>query len=483
MITASAPKAPTEMNFIDHDEIIKQFLVQIKPINFFERVELEDDGNLKKHHFVIETIEEVLSKAKELNWSIGVKNGTIYVFNGAYWKSLEKNEIEAFLGKSAELLGVDKYDAKYHMFKTDLLKQLISSAYIMKVVKPSDEVLINLQNGTFVINSKGYFTKAFDQADFLRYQLPFALNNDASCELFVNFLNKVLPDVEQQNILAEYIAYVFVRLKTLKLEKCLVLYGKGANGKSVFFDIISALLGSENISSYSLQSLTNESGYQRASLGSKLLNYASEISSHMDSSYFKQLVSGEAIEARLPYGSPFILEDYAKFIFNANDLPRDIEQNEAFFRRFIIIKFDVTIPENERDPELAQKIIKTELPGIFNWVLQGLDRLLKNKTFTHSEAVKNTLNDYKLNSDTVYTFIEDFQYEKSNTNEIRLHQLYTEYKKYTSESGNIAPSKRFFAERLRNMGYEIPRKNTGKVVYAQKKGFQIEHELHSVHSD
>lgn len=472
MISTSAPVNGNTLNsIIDHSKLLKHFKDQLTPVNYKNIIGQEDEEKIKKQHIVIITVEEIQNKAKEFRWSIGISNGSVYIFNGAYWKSLDKNEMESFLGESAEKMGVYKYDAKYYTFRQDLLKQLISSAFLKKPIKSTEEVLINLKNGTFVINSTQFFIRDFDQNDFLRYQLPFEYNKEAKCPIFNNFLNRVLPDKEQQNILAEYIAYVFIKHKTLKLEKCLVLYGKGANGKSVFFDIINELLGPENISSFSLQSLTNETGYQRASLGAKLLNYASEISSHMDSSYFKQLVSGEPIEARLPYGSPFILEDYAKFIFNANELPRDVEQNEAFFRRFIIINFEVTIPEEERDPDLAQKIIKDELPGVFNWVLVGLTRLLDQKKFTISNIIKNTIDEYKLNSDSVNLFLEDKLYETSAVNEISLHDLYLVYNKHTVASGYKAASKRVFADRLRNLGYTIKRKNTGNFVNAQKKVF------------
>ena len=86
-----------------------------------------------------------------------------------------------------------------------------------------------------------------------------------------------------------------------------MLYGGGANGKSVFFEIVNALLGAENIICHSLQDLTDGSGYYRAQLANKLVNYASEINGKLESSIFKQLVSGEPVSARLPYASRFIL--------------------------------------------------------------------------------------------------------------------------------------------------------------------------------
>jgi putative DNA primase/helicase len=104
----------------------------------------------------------------------------------------------------------------------------------------SDKVLINLQNGTLEIDGNGqHELRDFDSADFLKYQLPFDYNPQASAPMFQKFLDKVLPDKSAQNVLAEYCGYVFV--KNLKLEKAMILYGQGANGKSVFFDVITAL--------------------------------------------------------------------------------------------------------------------------------------------------------------------------------------------------------------------------------------------------
>lgn len=115
----------------------------------------------------------------------------------------------------------------------------------------------NLANGTFVVTAGSQYLKGFDRKDFLTYQLPFELDETKEAPLFSQYLDKVLPDKNLQMILAEFIGYVFVRHNTLKLEKSLILYGSGANGKSVFFDIITALLGPNNCT---------ESNYKACSL-------------------------------------------------------------------------------------------------------------------------------------------------------------------------------------------------------------------------
>jgi putative DNA primase/helicase len=85
-------------------------------------------------------------------------------------------------------------------------------------------------------------------------------------------------------------------------------------------------------------------------------------------------------------GNHFILKQYAKLIFNCNELPKDVEHTNAYFRRFLIIPFDVTIPPHEQDKNLHTKIIENELSGVFNWVLEGLNRLLEQKRFSECEG-------------------------------------------------------------------------------------------------
>jgi len=254
----------------------------------------------------------------------------------------------------------------------------------------------------------------------------------------------------------------------LKLEKTLLLFGKGANGKSVFYEIVRSLFGEQNTSEYSLQSLTNENGYYRAMIANKLVNYASEINGKLEASTFKQLVSGEPVEARSPYGRPFTLKQYAKLIFNCNELPRDVEQTEAYFRRFLIIPFDVTISENEQDKQLSKKIIDAELSGVFNWVLTGLERLLEEKQFTHCEAVHSARKQYEKESDSVKLFLEEVGYEPSTASYIPVKTLYQEYRSFCAEDGYKPVSSLNFRKRLENSNIQVEKKNIGKVAYVTK---------------
>ncbi|MET7001069.1 DNA primase family protein [Chitinophaga defluvii] len=427
-----------------------------------------DKRKLKHPHYLIITIEEILRLAIDNRWGICRNHDFVYLYNGAYWCLLDVEELKTFLGMASEKMGLDKYKSRFYQFKDHLHKQFLAAANLPTPHRPTDMVLVNLQNGTFEITPKGTKLRGFSREDFITYQLPFEYNSNARAPLFEAYLNKVLPDKQRQYILAEYLGYVFIPHGALKLEKTLLLFGSGANGKSVFFEIVNALLGKENVSSYSLQSLTNETGYFRAKLANMLVNYASEINGHLEAAIFKQLVSGEPVEARLPYGEPFTLTHYAKLIFNCNELPRDVEQSNAFFRRFMIVPFDITIPEGEQDKELSKKIIATELSGVFNWVLEGLHRLLKQKKFSPCEAARLQVEQYKKQSDSVQMFLEDEGYQSSSYESRPLKDLFSEYRIYCIDSGYRACSIKTFSERLRNHNFVIERKNYGMALFIEK---------------
>jgi putative DNA primase/helicase len=422
-----------------------------------EREQLKDLKNqldklkLQQKHYLVLSIENALLFAEKNRWGLCKNHDFIYLFNGTFWDEIDKETFQKFLGEASEQMGVAKFSARFYQFREQLFKQFLASAYLPTPESNKDTVLINLQNGTFEISPNGTKLRPFDRSDFITYQLPFEYNPQAEAPLFQAYLNKVLPDTERQRVLAEYLGFVFIKhgSNALKEEKALILYGTGANGKSVFFEVVNALLGNDNVSSYSLQSLTNDNGYFRAKLANKLVNYASEINGNLEASIFKQLVSGEPVEARLPYGQPFILKQYAKLIFNCNELPKDVEHTNAYFRRFLIIPFDVTIPPQEQDKNLHTKIIEKELSGLFNWVLQGLNRLMEQKKFSDCEASQQAVEQYKTDSNSVQMFLNENEYKGCSTNYRLIKELYPEYRTFCSDDGMPPFKKSNFIKQLK----------------------------------
>lgn len=448
------------------NQILEELLEKIDKVNF--RDYINTSSKLVKKHLLVTVIEILLEKTSKDKFSLCRKNDMVYLFNGQYWEQINEAVFKDFLEQVSLKSGIDKYDAKYHAFKDELLKQFFSSARLKEILADSTTTLINLKNGTFEINATEQTLREFKKSDFLTYQLPFKYDTEAKSPVFDKFLNEVLPSKELQNILLEFLGYIFIKNDVLKLEKVLLLYGGGSNGKSVLFEIICALLGSQNISNFSLQSLTTKDG-SRAMIADKLLNYASEINGKLEGSMFKQLASGEPVEARLLYKDSVMIKDYARLLFNCNELPKEVENTYAYFRRFIIIPFNVTILPENQDKNLAAKIIQNELSGVFNQVIKGLQRLLENRSFTESEIVNNQIKEYETESDSVLMFIDDENFEISLEETVRTIDLYKQYKDYCHMNGFIACSNKTFSQRLEKRKFIKKRTGQGTVFYIKKK--------------
>lgn len=454
---------------LPHKELLGELLNQLKPVDFSR---LSDSSTITEQHYLVITIEQLLNLAKAQRWEMCSHNGKSYLFNGAFWNPIEPTQLEFFLGNAAERLGVNHFKAAHFNFKEKLVRQFESAA-VLSHPEPSPElVLFNLKNGTFEVNADtgNKQLRPHNSADFLTYQLSFEYNPTAQAPQFQAYLDKVLPEQELQQVLAEYLGWVFVRHSSgkLKLERALVLYGSGANGKSVFFDITRALFGKDSFSSFNPESLTDKLGYNRAALEDKLVNYASEISGKLESDYFKQMVSGEPVSARALYQNPITLTNYAKFIFNCNELPKTVEQTDGFFRRWLIVPFRYTVPKAEQDVELAKKIIKSELAGVFNWALAGLDRLLAQRAFTFCDVCNEAEQQFKIDTDSVAQFLQEQGYIKSTTTNVGLQKFYSYYSTFCVESGFQRVNLNNFRKRLEGMGFDIRRRNGGNVCFAEQ---------------
>jgi putative DNA primase/helicase len=450
------------METISHSEITEKALSLINLVNFKVLASLDPKEKLQRKHYVVFGINELLRVMLANGWDMCMQNGFAYIYNGAYWKKIGDAELCKFLGDALHRMGVRYVDANHYQYKEELYEQFKSTALPPRVIENNEVTLINLQNGTFEISSTSQRLSRPNSLDFLKYQLPFKYDEAASALMFEKYLNTALPDVEAQKVLAEYAGYVFIKHGNFKLEKSLMITGSGSNGKSVFFEIMSAMLGKENITNFSLEKITSHD-YSRAMLDGKLLNYCSDIGTKLDTAVFKQMVSGEPVEARLPFGKPFTLVNYAKLLFNCNTLPQNVEHNEAFFKRLIIVPFNNTIPLEEQDPSLPLKIIDQELSGVFNWVMGGLKRLIKQGKFTHCKLIEDFVQQYRRESNNVQLFLDDSYLQKSANQKIDLRELYQSYSLFCKDYGYKPLSKINFKKRMINMEISVENTAYGEV--------------------
>jgi putative DNA primase/helicase len=389
-----------------------------------------------------------------LDKGLGLKvfNKEISFYNGKCWQGITEERFTSFLSNVAEKMGLTELIYEHHTFGIDLIKQFTHKNFV-QFVTDSNQTPINFQNGTYKFYKGKGKLHPHDPNDNLHYVLPYDYLPEAICPIFMAYLIYCLPDEDKRKVLQEFLGYVFIPNEVCNIEKCLLLLGSGENGKSVLYRVIYAVLGKLNISSISISQLTDKQKgeYYIINLINVLLNFCSDTKGAFEETgVFKQLVSGEKVTGRHPAGRPVEFFNNAKFIFNVNSLPTTLDNVHGFFRRFEIIEFGVTISEEQKDIHLAEKIIDTELSGVFNWIVIGLVRLLQNKKLTHCKANNEALERFKRKSDNVLEFLIDEGYEiVANIEHGQIfNELYQSYASWIHENGGHPLKKNNFKERI-----------------------------------
>ncbi|ARU62306.1 hypothetical protein CBW65_15885 [Tumebacillus avium] len=260
----------------------------------------------------------------------------------------------------------------------------------------------------------------------------------------MNFIRSVVDD-DTIDTIFEMIGYFL--MKHTKYEKAFLLYGQGANGKSTLINLVSAMIGEENMSSVSLQDL--EQRFRLALLQNKLVNKFADLPRNTlpNSSSFKAVVSGDALTGEIKNKDPFQFRPFAKLLFSTNELPRAADKTIGFRRRWMIIPFEKTY-SSDADVKLLEKLTKPRaLSTLLNYAIVGMHRLTNNGHFTESESIKRAMQRYRLENDNVAMFVAERCLLGENET-YPTKSMYEAYKKWSSDSGYRALGKGNFFKRL-----------------------------------
>ena len=189
-----------------------------------------------------------------------------------------------------------------------------------------------------------------------------------------------------------------------------MLIGGGSNGKSTILDMVKKFLGTQNITSISLEKMADR--FAPAELENKLANIGDDIDNVTikDSGTLKKLFSGNSVMVERKGERPFTLEPYATHIYSANRIPRSFDKSEGFYRRWLFIPFNAKFSalDEDYDPMIEDKITTDEaMSYVLNLAIEGAQRLIKNGRFTEPESVKEALEEYKNENSTTLSWIDD----------------------------------------------------------------------------
>ena len=368
---------------------------------------------------------------------------SFFQYNGTYWRSKTDTEISSYI---ADALGPYATGPKI----SSILKIIKSDVVTSKLFNVAP--VINFINGTLELSPKILF-REHRETDLCTYCLDYPYDPHARSDEWLNFLDTVTNhDDKKICLLQELSGYVLY--PDNRLQKCAVLIGSGANGKSVFLNVLTKIFGSANVSNVEMSSLSQD--FQVIQLMNSMLNISAETRTNVAGaeSKFKQITAGDEISACYKGKDYITFRPRAKMFLACNEYVKSSDTTEGWTRRFCFVDFPMHFVENpnpnnpeelpiDRDIE-ARLTQQSQLSAIFNWVLQGYEMLLACGYFTEPDDQRAINEEFKELSNPLIEFAKEVEI----TGKISNNQLYEKYKYWCEDSGHNPLARNTFAKRV-----------------------------------
>jgi putative DNA primase/helicase len=242
----------------------------------------------------------------------------------------------------------------------------------------ADQFLLNTPNG--VVNLKTGTMRVAQPTDYMRMMTqvgPNATIGNAGegCPRWKKFLSQIFDD---DSALVTYVQRIcgYVLTGSIEEHQMWFGYGSGNNGKGVFVDVVSGLMGDYHtntpIETFTVQQF-DAHPTELARLHGKRLVTSSETEEgrRWAESRIKEITGGGKISARFMRQDFFDFYPQFKIFLTGNHMPVMRNVGAAMIRRFNRIPFDVTIATEEVNKNLAKELIEEEGPEIILWMIRG----------------------------------------------------------------------------------------------------------------
>ncbi len=397
-------------------------------------------------------------------------------WNGKRWLEDRKGVAVQGLAKATAIAIFDEIktaadrDAMMRHAKRSQSKNAIEAMVILARSEPgipgeltdfdADPMLFNVANGTIDLRTGAL--RHHDRDDLLTRITTIEYSDTADCKLWDAFLRRVLGgDEELYNYARRLVGY----LLTGKTSEQVLhfLYGLGSNGKSVFCEIIESLLGDYAIVvSPELVMLRRHGGIPNdiARLRGVRLALMNETSqgSRFDEAKLKDLTGGDTLTGRFLHAEFFDFTPTHKLIIRGNHKPAIAGTDEGIWRRLRLVPFVVTIPTNEQDQQLVEKL-RGELPGILRWAVQGCLEWQRDGLQAPA-PILDAVRQYREESDTLGRFITE-QCEVRKLAQVKSSTFFQRYQQYAEAAGERWIASKDLPHEMQRRSFQSKRMTAG----------------------
>jgi putative DNA primase/helicase len=324
----------------------------------------------------------------------------------------------------------------------------------------ADKWLLNVENGTLDLHTGEL--RPHRREDLISKLAPVRFDPAAQCPRWVRFLDEVFaPHPDIPSFIQRAGGY---SLTGDTREECLFLnHGAGRNGKGTFLKTMALAMGDYAATAdFSTFVQRRDDAGPRddvANMRGKRMVSAQESreGAALAESLLKWLTGGDLVRARRLYENSYEFDPSWKIWLATNHKPVIRGTDPAIWSRIKLIPFDVSF-EGKEDRTLKTALLG-ELPGIFNWAIEGCLRWQEDGLQLPA-SVMDATNEYRADSDQTRRFITEVCIEGAYASG-KARSLYMAYKKWATDAGEEPVSETAFGRRLSEHGFAKRKTESG----------------------
>ena len=322
----------------------------------------------------------------------------------------------------------------------------------------ADPWLLNTPGG--VVDLKTGRKRANDRADRMTKITTATPGGD--CPQWKAFLSDIAGgDVDLQAYLQRMVGYCLTGVTSA--HALFFLYGTGANGKSVFANVISTILG-DYAATASMDTFVETRGDRHPTdlAGLRGARFVTAIETEqgrrLNESKVKAITGGDKISARFMRQDFFEYTPQFKPVIVGNHKPAIRNIDEAMKRRMHMIPFTVTIPPERRDSRLTEKLL-AERDGILAWAVAGC-LAWQREGLKPPASVVSATEEYFEAEDALGRWLDERCVRAPNAKSLTA-ELFTDWKQWAEAAGEFIGAQRRFSDLLITRGIEKWRNGMG----------------------
>ena len=404
-------------------------------INLGDLKQIESESEKKDLNHIEICNKYIAEKLNDYQSVVG-NDKSIYIYKDGIYEQNDLDKIEISIANTYNFKACSRAN-DYKSISELVYKTIKDDTYFDNV----EYKLATKSSVLFCVNDKGIDKIKMEPHSFsnkLKHKLNYDINlsrcpdkNEAPL-LYKYLFDSFRDDKKQIDLLQEVCGATLLGIG-YKMQKIVLLYGDGGNGKSQILKVLNAAISSE-YKSFSPMHLLCDEKYA-ITLKNKTVNFCGDLDKNKQTdAKIKEIVGSDInITGRALYKNVDAFMVKMIIIGCCNELPRITDFTEGFFRRWQMIYYRYSIIN--KDANFGDKLIEEELKLFIEWSMFGAKRLIKNKfNYTETEEHKNIMENWKTKSSSFDTFINQKIFIHKNDSFVVKKDAYTFYKNWCKKN-------------------------------------------------